>query len=177
MDYKKIGLKVGIEIHQRISSDHKLFCSCKAQISQEKHKSVFKRKLRAVAGELGKIDPAAMYELYRDRNFFYQTFEKESCLVELDSEPPGMSLLTTENLPIEPDALDAALTIAKSLKMYTPEEIHVMRKTVIDGSNTSGFQRTMIIGIGKKDSVIETSYGDVRIKDLFLLLSLFYQYL
>ena len=40
-----------------------------------------------------------------------------------------------------------------------------MRKTVIDGSNTSGFQRTVLIA---RDGHIETSYGKVRVATVCL---------
>ncbi|MFB6294919.1 MAG: Glu-tRNA(Gln) amidotransferase GatDE subunit E, partial [Candidatus Nanohaloarchaea archaeon] len=46
-----------------------------------------------------------------------------------------------------------------------PDEIHVMRKTVIDGSNTAGFQRTMVVGL---DGSIDTSEGAVEIEDVEL---------
>lgn len=97
-----------------------------------------KRKLHPVASELGEIDIAAQFEYLRDRAFTYHVFNNENCLVELDEEPP-------HNLNSE--ALDIALKIALLFNCQIPEEIEVMRKTVIDGSNTSGFQRTAIIGM------------------------------
>lgn len=98
---------------------------------------IVKRRLHPVASELGEIDIAAQYEWLRGRTFYYQVFKNETCLVELDDEPPH---------PVNREALEIALQIALLLNCKIPEEIHVMRKTVIDGSNTSGFQRTMIIG-------------------------------
>jgi Glu-tRNA(Gln) amidotransferase subunit E-like FAD-binding protein len=98
---------------------------------------IVKRKLHPVPSELGEIDVAAQYEWLRDRTFYYQVFKNESCLVELDEEPPH---------PVNREALEIALQIALLLNCKIPDEIHVMRKIVIDGSNTSGFQRTMIVG-------------------------------
>jgi Glu-tRNA(Gln) amidotransferase subunit E-like FAD-binding protein len=114
------------------------------------------RKLRAVAGEMGQIDIAAIYEYLRDRTFYYQVFNDSTCLVELDEEPPH---------EINKEAFEIALQIARLLKCEIPNEIHVMRKTVIDGSNTAGFQRTAIVGI---NGVIETSKGNVRITNVSL---------
>ncbi len=155
-DYQKLGFKCGIEIHNRISSSHKLFCNCPAQFSKQKPSRVIKRKLRAVAGELGAKDIAAMYEYLRDRTFTYQIFHDNVCLVDADDEPPH---------PINKEALEVVLQVAKILKAEIPNEIHVMRKTVIDGSNTSAFQRTAIVGL---NGILETSKGKVRIINISL---------
>ncbi|HID25261.1 MAG TPA: Glu-tRNA(Gln) amidotransferase subunit GatE, partial [Thermoplasmata archaeon] len=97
-----------------------------------------RRKLRAVAGELGEVDRAALFEYLRNRTFHYQVFKGETCLVETDEEPPHQ---------MNREALEIALEIALLLNCKIVDEIHVMRKTVIDGSNTSGFQRTALIGM------------------------------
>jgi len=159
LDYEKIGLICGIEIHQRLDTKYKLFCNCKPQITEKQAVRKILRKLRAVPGELGNVDPAALYEYFKDKTFIYDYFSQESCLVELDEEPPH---------PVNQEALETALTIATMLKLYIPDEVHCMRKTVVDGSNTSGFQRTMNIGIGKEGSIIKTGFGSVRVKDLEL---------
>lgn len=99
---------------------------------------IVKRKLHPVASELGEVDIAANYEFFRNRTFHYQLFRNETCLVELDEEPPH---------PLNLEALQIALRIALMLSCEIPNEIHVMRKTVIDGSNTSGFQRTAVVGL------------------------------
>lgn len=96
------------------------------------------RRQHPVASEMGLIDTAAQFEYLRDRTFHYQVFNNENCLVEVDCEPP-------HNL--NPEALEIALQIALLLNCEILNEIHVMRKTVIDGSNTSGFQRTVIVGL------------------------------
>jgi len=138
VDYKKIGLKVGIEIHQRLATTHKLFCGCFTHMKEIEPTMEIKRKLRAVAGELGEIDRAALFEYLRDRNFHYLSFQDETCLVETDSEPPHS---------INQEAIRIGLEISLLFNCDIPDEIHVMRKTVIDGSNTSGFQRTAVIGL------------------------------
>lgn len=138
IDYQKIGLKYGVEIHQRLATTRKLFCACPARISTDQPITTINRKLRAVAGELGLVDMAAAYEFIRNRTFTYQIFKNETCLVDIDEEPPHA---------IDPEAVKTVLELALLLKADIPGEIHVMRKTVIDGSNTSGFQRTAIIGL------------------------------
>lgn len=156
MDYTQIGLKCGLEIHNRLSTQHKLFCECPARFSNLKPYKKIERKLRAVPGELGQVDVAAAYEALKNRKFVYQLFSDATCLVEMDCEPPH---------PLNIEALIIALQIAKLLKAKIPEEIHVMRKTVIDGSNTAGFQRTAIIGT---EGVLETSLGKITITNISL---------
>jgi len=156
IDYKKIGFKCGIEIHNRLNTKTKLFCNCKPRFSGTKPIELIKRKLRAVAGELGQVDVAAMYEYLRDRTFFYNCYPEETCLIEKDEEPPK---------PINKEALEVALQVALLLKAEIPDEIHIMRKTVIDGSNTCAFQRTAIVGL---NGVLETSQGKVGITNICL---------
>jgi len=138
MKYEELGLNVGLEIHVQLNTKHKLFCKCLTTQKEKEPISVIVRKLHPVYSELGELDRAAQFEYLRNRTFYYQVFKNESCLVELDEEPPH---------EINPEALESALQIALLFNCKIPDEIHVMRKTVIDGSNTSGFQRTMIVGM------------------------------
>ncbi|MFQ6010422.1 MAG: Glu-tRNA(Gln) amidotransferase subunit GatE [Candidatus Aenigmatarchaeota archaeon] len=154
MKYKDVGFRCGIEIHNRLATEGKLFCDCDARFSKDREKLKVKRKLRAVAGELGEVDVAAAFEFLRGRSFVYNCYPKETCLVDTDSEPPH---------DINEKAMVVALQIAKMLKAKIPDEIHVMRKTVVDGSNTSAFQRTALVGT---DGVLETSKGKVRIDNI-----------
>jgi len=151
------SLKVGLEFHQRLAF-HKLFCHCPSSSSGESSGKVV-RRLRASASELGELDPAALAEASRSRLFTYHIDDSFNCLVELDEEPPHM---------IDDEILDAALEIALYFNMTVVDEARVMRKTVIDGSNTSGFQRTLLVALGNSDSIVETSEGPVRLKSLCL---------
>jgi len=137
MNYKSVGLKVGIELHQQLETQHKLFCNCSTEMKEKEPTEIVTRKQHPVAGELGEVDAATQYEYLRDRIFQYQVFKKETCLVELDEEPPH---------EINHEALHVALQIALLLNCNISDEIHVMRKTVTDGSNTTAFQRTAIVG-------------------------------
>ncbi len=138
MDYKKLGLRAGLEIHQQLASGHKLFCSCPIKKSEAFPIEV-KRKLRAVPSELGEFDIAAEFEYLRDRSFVYLANPESSCLVEFDEFPPKS---------MNKNALKTAVQLAKLLHSDIVKEIHVMRKTVIDGSSVSGFQRTALIATG-----------------------------
>ncbi len=134
----KIGLKVGLEIHQQLGPGKKLFCNC-ASIESTDYPLKFTRKLRMAKSELGELDPSALFETSKQKVIMYYANPESSCLVEQDEEPPhDLSL----------DAKETALIIASALKTNVFNEIYVMRKLVIDGSNTSGFQRTMLVGLG-----------------------------
>lgn len=135
---KDVGLKVGLEIHQQLATNKKLFCNCNP-IESDDYPIKFQRKLRAVKSELGKYDPAALFEKSKSKIIMYYANPESSCLVEQDEEPP-------HNL--DEDAKNLALVIASSLNSKIFSEIYPMRKTVIDGSNTTGFQRTMLVSQG-----------------------------
>ncbi|MCK4669622.1 MAG: Glu-tRNA(Gln) amidotransferase subunit GatE [Nanoarchaeota archaeon] len=154
-DYKKLGFKSGLEVHQQLET-HKLFCNCPSLVRGKKKDVKVERQLRAVAGEMGKIDIAAAYEMEKGKKFIYVGDSDDVCLVELDEEPPH---------PINQEALQIALQIAKMMNATIVDEIQVMRKVVVDGSNVSGFQRTMLIAT---DGFIETSKGKVRIPGIYL---------
>jgi len=125
-----------LECHQQLEGK-KLFCNCPTTIRKEKPDYTFVRKLRAAAGETGKVDKAAQYEMEKSKTFEYQGYYDTTCLVESDDEPPS---------PVNEDAVKTALQVAKLLNMKIVDSIQFMRKTVIDGSNVSGFQRTALIG-------------------------------
>jgi len=137
LNYNEIGLKCGIEIHQQLEG-RKLFCNCPTEIRKDNPDFTVVRRLRASAGEEGRVDQAALHEQKKQKYFIYQGYNDINCDVELDEEPPH---------PLNQEALKAALQVAKMLNCKIVDEIQVMRKTVIDGSNTSGFQRTMLIGM------------------------------
>ncbi len=155
-DQKKPEIKAGIEIHQQLDTKHKLFCECLARLSQGEPVRREIRKLRAVVGELGKVDIAAAYEAVQGKEFEYLVYEKESCEVELDEEPPHR---------LNPEAMEIGLKIALMLNCEIPNEIQVMRKTVLDGSNTTGFQRTALVGL---NGWMETGFGKVGITSVMV---------
>src|SRR3989338_291442 len=87
MDYQKLGLKCGIEIHQQLEGK-KLFCSCPTILKDDQPHFVIRRKLKASAGESGEIDIAAKQEQLKDKTFLYEGYLDTTCLVESDEEPP-----------------------------------------------------------------------------------------
>jgi glutamyl-tRNA(Gln) amidotransferase subunit E len=138
MDYRAAGLTAGIEIHQQLNTREKLFCHCRTLLRDStEHSGEFFRYLRVTESEMGEIDRAAQEEMKRDRKFHYYTYDT-TCLVENDEEPPA---------PLNDEALSVCLTIAKMFGMTPVRQVHTMRKLVIDGSNTSGFQRTALISL------------------------------
>ncbi len=153
MDYEKLGFRCGIEIHQQLAG-RKLFCSCPALNSSMEPDLKAERRLRAVAGETGEVDAAASHEMKKAKRFLYIASSEDTCLVEFDEEPPH---------PINKDALSAAVEVAQLLNAEIVDDIQVMRKTVVDGSNTTGFQRTALVGF---NGHVDTSLGEVRIPSI-----------
>ncbi len=136
MDYEALGLKVGLEIHQQLKT-HKLFCNCPSEL-HDSYEHEFVRTLRPTQSELGEVDRAALAEARKKKRFRYQVTEN-TCLVEADEEPPHRA---------NPEAINTVLEFACLVGAEPLDEIHFMRKIVIDGSNTSGFQRTALIAMG-----------------------------
>ncbi|MHA2060215.1 MAG: Glu-tRNA(Gln) amidotransferase subunit GatE, partial [Candidatus Ranarchaeia archaeon] len=139
LDYKKLGLKVGLELHQQLNTKTKLFCNDSTMLLEEEPDFVIRRQLRPTQSELGEVDQAALFEFLKGQSFVYEGYNANTCLVEQDEEPPH---------GLDAEAIDVGLTVAILLNSNPVDEIHVMRKIVIDGSNTGGFQRTSIIALG-----------------------------
>ncbi|MFB6172802.1 MAG: Glu-tRNA(Gln) amidotransferase subunit GatE [Haloarculaceae archaeon] len=155
-DYEALGLVAGLEIHQQLDTATKLFCNCPTERREPAEAArSFTRYLHPTRSELGEIDEAALEESRVDREFEYLAFDT-TCLVEEDDEPPHR---------LDHEALSVTLEIAQLLGMSVVDQAHVMRKIVVDGSNTSGFQRSTLVAT---DGQIETSEGPVSIEDLLL---------
>lgn len=155
-NWEELGLMMGLEIHQQLNTKHKLFCPCPTELTDEEFDDGIIRNLRPTQSELGQIDRAALQESLREMTFKYESFNNHTCLVETDDEPPHS---------LNREALDICITIASLLNMRIVDEFHTMRKQVIDGSNTGGFQRT---GLAATDGYLETPYGRVAIESLGL---------
>ena len=128
-------LKAGLEIHQQLNSG-KLFCNC--DFNDTGRDLLFKRKLHATSSELGDVDIAAKTEQVKLFTYYNKSC---NCLVYADEEPPRGP---------NKEAVNIALQFAKLVGAEIVEEMHFMRKVVVDGSNTSGFQRTGLIATGGK---------------------------
>ncbi|MCC7552694.1 Glu-tRNA(Gln) amidotransferase subunit GatE [Candidatus Micrarchaeota archaeon] len=151
---KESNLKCGLEIHQRLDT-HKLFCNCPSIEGNEVNKK-YKRKLNVVKSEISEVDKTAQFEKQKNTDYIYEFYPEVCCELEIDECPP---------LKLNQEALDIVLEIALNLNSNIVDEVHFMRKQVIDGSNTSGFQRTAIIATG---GYIESSKGKVSIETICL---------
>ncbi|MFW9814293.1 MAG: Glu-tRNA(Gln) amidotransferase subunit GatE [Candidatus Thorarchaeota archaeon] len=137
--YEELGLMVGLELHQQLDTERKLFCHCDTIVRDDEPDGNFIRRLRPTQSEMGEIDPAALFEFQKQKRFCYEYYNDTTCLVEADEEPPH---------DLCDEAIDICLTTAMFVNSKPVDEIHPMRKIVIDGSNTTGFQRTCIIANG-----------------------------
>ena len=155
MNYDKIGFKAGLEIHQQLDTG-KLFSRTPSFLRKDEPHFSIQRKLHPVAGETGELDAAVKHEAALKKNFVYQGYNDTISLVELDEAPPQ---------EIDKNALEETIKIALLLNCAIYPVAQIMRKTVIDGSNTSGFQRTVLIA---HDGFLETSFGPVGIETIVL---------
>jgi len=146
-------VKAGLEVHQQLATG-KLFCECPTELSETVRLTVV-RELRATSGESLAVDPAAAFQASRGLRYRYEA-TPTSCLVEMDEEPPHA---------LNAEAVDVALTLAVLLHARPLDEVQVMRKIVVDGSNTSGFQRTALVAVG---GYLETGGRHVSIQSICL---------
>lgn len=144
----------GIEIHQQLDTK-KLFCSCATELVEEPGLELH-RRLRPTQSELGEVDRAALAQAERRMRFRYLAPHRVSCLVEADEEPPHDA---------DPQAIETTLTFSALLGAKVVDEVHFMRKIVIDGSNTTGFQRTALVAV---DGALEIDGKRISIQSICL---------
>jgi len=137
-DYADLGLKVGLEIHQQVLTQKKLFCRCPARQYSKEFDAEILRHMRPTLSELGEYDGTALMEYKTRKEIIYQINHKSVCTYEMDDTPP---------FEINDQALEIALEIALLLNYKLVDEIHIARKQYLDGSIPTGFQRTTIVGI------------------------------
>jgi glutamyl-tRNA(Gln) amidotransferase subunit E len=157
IDYNKIGLACGLELHQQLDTG-KLFCKCKSKLIKDNTKPdrIIKRRLRAVYSETGEFDKTALEEQKKAKTNIYYFYNSCNCLVEADCQPP---------IRTNPDALKISVIISKLTNSQLVNKSIIMRKQVIDGSNVSGFQRTAMIST---DGYLDFDFGKVRIDKILL---------
>lgn len=139
-DYSALGLKCGLELHQQLETGRKLFCHCKTDLRLDEPQVTITRHMRPTLSELGEYDKAALMEFKKQKKIVYEIHDSV-CSYEIDETPP---------FDPDPNAIDLAITIARLLQMDILDELHVNRKQYLDGSIPTGFQRTMIVGMGGK---------------------------
>ncbi|UCD63497.1 MAG: Glu-tRNA(Gln) amidotransferase subunit GatE [Candidatus Zixiibacteriota bacterium] len=156
-DYKAIGFKCGLEIHQQLLTRKKLFCRCPAGIYQKEgqYDAELIRHMRPTLSELGEYDGTALMEFRTRKNIIYRIHNTTACTYDIDDTPP---------FPLDREALDISIQIALLSKLNIVGELHITRKQYLDGSIPTGFQRTAIVGIegeiplkGKKVRLIQLS--------------------
>ena len=140
-DYDRIGFMSGLEVHQQLLTQRKLFCRCPAGIYQkpDEFDAELIRHMRPTLSELGEYDGTALMEFRTRKEIIYRIAHPTACTYDVDDTPP---------FPIDREALDIALEIALASKMNIVGEVHITRKQYLDGSIPTGFQRTAIVGIG-----------------------------
>ena len=136
--YRELGFKCGLEIHQQLLTQKKLFCRCPAGYRNDKPEGEIIRHMRPTLSELGEYDGTALMEFKTKKNVIYQLYRDNACTYEMDDTPP---------FPINREALDIALKLAMLLNCNVVDELHVSRKQYLDGSIPTGFQRTAIVGV------------------------------
>lgn len=136
-DYERVGFKSGLEIHQQLDTEKKLFCRCiapKAPYSDVYHAEIL-RHMRPTLSELGEYDGTALMEFKTKKEIIYRINRDTICTYEMDDTPP---------FEINDEALDIALEIGLLMNANIVDEVHIARKQYLDGSIPTGFQRTAI---------------------------------
>jgi glutamyl-tRNA(Gln) amidotransferase subunit E len=139
-DYKRIGFKSGLEVHQQLMTRGKLFCRCAAGIyhGHNDYDAEVIRHMRPTLSEMGVYDGTALMEFKTRKEIVYRINNLTACTYEVDDTPP---------FPIDREALEIALTIALASRLNIVGEVHITRKQYLDGSIPTGFQRTAILGV------------------------------
>lgn len=159
VDFKKLGFRAGIEVHHQLRSERKLFCRCPAVLEKDPRKKdyTFYRYFRPVLGEMGDFDPGMLVEFEKGYKVIYYACERNTCTYEMDETPPFYPDI---------DAVKKGFTLALYFNCTAlAEEIVVNRKQYLDGSITTGFQRTFIIG---RDGWVPVNGRKVRITNLYI---------
>ncbi len=137
LNYKALGLKCGLEIHQELQTNRKLFCFCPSILQTGDPDVYVKRNFRPVLGEMGKFDEAMLLEYEKKLTVLYEIYNQVCCTYEMDETPP---------FEIDKRALEIGLIIGFMLNLMPYNELYVCRKNYLDGSVPCGFQRTLLIG-------------------------------
>lgn len=155
-DYAAVGFKSGLEIHQQLMTEKKLFCRCPAGRYSYKFDAEILRHMRPTLSELGEYDGTALMEFKTKKEIIYEIQRDTVCTYEMDDTPPFM---------INEEALDIALGIGMLYDCIMIDELHIARKQYLDGSIPTGFQRTTIVGV---DGKIPFKGREIRIVQLGL---------
>ncbi len=137
-DYETVGFKSGLEIHQQLLTEKKLFCRCPAGKYSNKYNAEILRHMRPTLSEMGVYDGTALMEFKTKKEIIYRINRDTVCTYEMDDTPPFL---------INEDALETALGIGMLYDCNIVDEIHIARKQYLDGSIPTGFQRTAVYAV------------------------------
>jgi len=140
-DYEKIGFMSGLEVHQQLLTDKKLFCRCPAGKYSREYDAELLRHMRPTLSELGEYDGTALMEYKTRKDIIYRINHHSVCTYEMDDTPPFM---------MNDDALNIGISIGLLFKTTVVDELHIARKQYLDGSIPTGFQRTAIFCVNGK---------------------------
>jgi len=138
IDYREVGLIAGLEVHQQLLTDRKMFCHCPARRYTETHDGEVLRHMRPTLSELGEYDGTALMEFKTKKNIIYLLHKDNVCTYEMDDTPPFL---------VNQQAIDIAIEQCLMLGCDIVDEVHIARKQYLDGSIPTGFQRTAIVGV------------------------------
>lgn len=138
LDYQEVGLIAGLEVHQQLLTNEKLFCRCPAGLYTETHDGEVLRHMRPTLSELGEYDGTALMEFKTKKEIVYLLNQKNVCTYEMDDTPPFL---------VNQQAIDVAIELCLTMNMDIIDEVHIARKQYLDGSIPTGFQRTAIVGV------------------------------
>ena len=141
IDYAAVGLMAGLEVHQQLLTERKLFCHCPAGLYTREHDGEVLRHMRPTLSELGEYDGTALMEFKTRKNIIYLLHKSNVCTYEMDDTPPFLA---------NQKALDVAVEQCLMLGCDIVDEVHIARKQYLDGSIPTGFQRTAIVGVDGK---------------------------
>ena len=161
-DYETLGFMAGLEVHQQLKTRSKLFCRCPAGQRVNHYDAEVLRHMRPTLSELGEYDGTALMEFKTRKEVVYQLERRTVCTYETDDTPP---------FEIDDEAIRVAIEIAQLFNLNLVSEIHVMRKQYLDGSIPTGFQRTVMLGLGGVIPFVVPELGldrELRIRQLSL---------
>jgi glutamyl-tRNA(Gln) amidotransferase subunit E len=157
LNFEKLGFKSGLEVHHQIKSKRKLFCHCPPTLIESSRTPDyrFERYFRPVLGEMGDYDPGMLIEFEKGYRCIYHAFEECDCIYEQDEQPPYWPDL---------DSIKNVYKLAHWFDMTAlVDEIIFARKQYLDGSITTGFQRTSIVG---RDGYVKIDGKKIRISNV-----------
>lgn len=154
LDYEEIGLIAGLEVHQQLLTERKMFCHCPARLYTKTHDGEVLRHMRPTLSELGEYDGTALMEFKTKKNIIYLLHSSNVCTYEMDDTPPFL---------VNQNAMDVAIEQCLMLGCDIVDEVHIARKQYLDGSIPTGFQRTAIVGVNGKLPFRDRSLSVVQV--------------